>query len=240
MPLGSSRRSPGMSWSAGCPSTRSHAVPAVTAWRAAPVLSGRSNPHGAPARTLASSAPCTRPRSSTSASGSTTTNRTDRALQRHSVRRTGKNQRRSVISIASAWTYGHRMDLTTSTPVVTGAARGLGRHLVDALLERGAPKVYALARDTSRVRQDPRIVPVAFDLLDADEHLGGRASRRRRHAADQQRLDGGVRRPARRRRPTPSAARWPSTTTAPTQRSAPSCRCSRPTAAGTSSTCSRC
>jgi NAD(P)-dependent dehydrogenase (short-subunit alcohol dehydrogenase family) len=60
------------------------------------------------------------------------------------------------------------MDISTSTPAVTGAARGLGRHLVDQLLERGAPKVYALARDTGRVRQDPRIVPVAFDLLDAD------------------------------------------------------------------------
>ena len=59
------------------------------------------------------------------------------------------------------------MDFSTSTPAVTGAARGLGRHLVDQLLERGAPKVYALARDPSRVRQDPRIVPVAFDLLDA-------------------------------------------------------------------------
>jgi NAD(P)-dependent dehydrogenase (short-subunit alcohol dehydrogenase family) len=58
------------------------------------------------------------------------------------------------------------MNLSTSTPVVTGAARGLGRHLVDELLERGAPKVYALARDTSRIRQDPRIVPVVFDLLD--------------------------------------------------------------------------
>jgi NAD(P)-dependent dehydrogenase (short-subunit alcohol dehydrogenase family) len=58
------------------------------------------------------------------------------------------------------------MNLSTSTPVVTGAARGLGRHLVDELLERGAPKVYAFARDTSQIRQDPRIVPVAFDLLD--------------------------------------------------------------------------
>ena len=58
------------------------------------------------------------------------------------------------------------MNLSTSTPVVTGAARGLGRHIVDELLERGAPKVYALSRDTSRIRQDPRIVPVAFDLLD--------------------------------------------------------------------------
>lgn len=59
------------------------------------------------------------------------------------------------------------MDLTTTVPVVTGASRGLGRHLVDALLERGSSEVYALARDTSKVRVDPRIVPVRFDLTDA-------------------------------------------------------------------------
>jgi NAD(P)-dependent dehydrogenase (short-subunit alcohol dehydrogenase family) len=59
------------------------------------------------------------------------------------------------------------MDISTSIPVVTGASRGLGRHLVDALLERGAPKVCALARDTNKVRRDPRVVPVAFDLTDA-------------------------------------------------------------------------
>jgi NAD(P)-dependent dehydrogenase (short-subunit alcohol dehydrogenase family) len=82
------------------------------------------------------------------------------------VRRTDKNPRGSVILIAPRRTYGHGMDISTSTPAVTGAARGLGRHLVDQLLDRGAPKVYALARDTSRVRRDPRIVPVAFDLLD--------------------------------------------------------------------------
>jgi len=58
------------------------------------------------------------------------------------------------------------MDISTSTSVVTGAGRGLGRHLVDALLERGAPKIYALARDTTRVRQDPRLVPLGFDLTD--------------------------------------------------------------------------
>ena len=51
-----------------------------------------------------------------------------------------------------------------SVPVVTGAARGLGAHLVDALLDRGAPKVYAFARDPGRVRRDPRVVAVAFDL----------------------------------------------------------------------------
>jgi NAD(P)-dependent dehydrogenase (short-subunit alcohol dehydrogenase family) len=58
------------------------------------------------------------------------------------------------------------MNLSTSVPVVTGAGRGLGRHLVDALLDRGAPKVYALARDASTPRNDPRVVPVRFDLRD--------------------------------------------------------------------------
>jgi NAD(P)-dependent dehydrogenase (short-subunit alcohol dehydrogenase family) len=58
------------------------------------------------------------------------------------------------------------MDISASIPVVTGAARGLGRHLVDGLLERGAEKVYALARDTTAVSRDPRVVAVAFDLTD--------------------------------------------------------------------------
>jgi NAD(P)-dependent dehydrogenase (short-subunit alcohol dehydrogenase family) len=56
------------------------------------------------------------------------------------------------------------MDISASVPVVTGASRGLGRHLVDALLDMGVPKVYALARDTATVRRDPRITAVAFDL----------------------------------------------------------------------------
>jgi NAD(P)-dependent dehydrogenase (short-subunit alcohol dehydrogenase family) len=59
------------------------------------------------------------------------------------------------------------MDISASVPAVTGASRGLGRSLVDALLEHDVPKVYALARDPSAVRQDLRVVPVAFDLLDA-------------------------------------------------------------------------
>jgi NAD(P)-dependent dehydrogenase (short-subunit alcohol dehydrogenase family) len=58
------------------------------------------------------------------------------------------------------------MDISTTIPAVTGASRGLGRQLVDALLAHGARKVYALARDTSAVRHDPRIVPIAFDLTD--------------------------------------------------------------------------
>ncbi len=59
------------------------------------------------------------------------------------------------------------MNISASIPVVTGANRGLGRALVDGLLARGARTVYALARDPSALRHDPRVVPVAFDLLDA-------------------------------------------------------------------------
>src|SRR5262245_40549095 len=83
-----------------------------------------------------------------------------------------------VIELLPEATYGptarhaierkHPMDLSESVPAVTGAARGLGRHLVDELLNRGAPKVYALARDPAELREDPRVIPVAFDLLDAD------------------------------------------------------------------------
>jgi NAD(P)-dependent dehydrogenase (short-subunit alcohol dehydrogenase family) len=60
------------------------------------------------------------------------------------------------------------MYVSASTPVVTGANRGLGRNLIDALLDAGVDKVYALARDTSQIREDARVVPVAFDLLDPD------------------------------------------------------------------------
>jgi len=58
------------------------------------------------------------------------------------------------------------MDVFSSIPVVTGANRGLGRALVDALLERGVDRRYALARDPRAVREDPRVIAVGFDLLD--------------------------------------------------------------------------
>jgi NAD(P)-dependent dehydrogenase (short-subunit alcohol dehydrogenase family) len=58
------------------------------------------------------------------------------------------------------------MDFTSTTALVTGANRGLGRALVDALLDRGATQIYAAARDPRAVRVDDRIVPVALDLTD--------------------------------------------------------------------------
>jgi NAD(P)-dependent dehydrogenase (short-subunit alcohol dehydrogenase family) len=58
------------------------------------------------------------------------------------------------------------MDFTSTTALVTGANRGLGRALVDSLLARGAARVYATARTPDSLRTDDRIVPLALDLTD--------------------------------------------------------------------------
>src|SRR4051794_37550482 len=55
------------------------------------------------------------------------------------------------------------MQIEGQTVVVTGANRGLGRSLV-ALLERGAAKAYAPARNGSPVPADPRVVRLGLDL----------------------------------------------------------------------------
>lgn len=57
--------------------------------------------------------------------------------------------------------------------LVTGSNRGVGRSLVEALLDRGASRVYAGARDLSSlspvVAMDPeRVIPVHVDLLDRE------------------------------------------------------------------------
>jgi NAD(P)-dependent dehydrogenase (short-subunit alcohol dehydrogenase family) len=57
------------------------------------------------------------------------------------------------------------MDLHNSIALVTGANRGLGRHFAAQLLERGAQKVYAAARDP-RAIDLPGVVPVALDITD--------------------------------------------------------------------------
>jgi NAD(P)-dependent dehydrogenase (short-subunit alcohol dehydrogenase family) len=56
------------------------------------------------------------------------------------------------------------MKIKGSVALVTGSNRGLGKALVSALLEAGAVKVYAAARDASKVdSSDPRVVPLALD-----------------------------------------------------------------------------
>src|SRR5215211_7525490 len=57
------------------------------------------------------------------------------------------------------------MNIDGSVALVTGANRGLGAAYVDALLDRGAAKVYAAVRDVTSVT-DSRVIPVRLDVTD--------------------------------------------------------------------------
>src|SRR6266849_10981011 len=55
--------------------------------------------------------------------------------------------------------------------LVTGANRGIGRALTEALLARGVKKVYATARNPEALRalSDERVVSLRLDVTDADQ-----------------------------------------------------------------------
>jgi NAD(P)-dependent dehydrogenase (short-subunit alcohol dehydrogenase family) len=57
------------------------------------------------------------------------------------------------------------MDIAGSTALVTGGSRGLGAAFVRELLDRGAAKVYATARDIGTVTE-AGAVPVALEVTD--------------------------------------------------------------------------
>ncbi len=62
------------------------------------------------------------------------------------------------------------MHVAGSTALVTGANRGLGKAIVTALLEAGATKVYAAARDAGSVdASDPRVVPLQLDVTSPEQ-----------------------------------------------------------------------
>jgi NAD(P)-dependent dehydrogenase (short-subunit alcohol dehydrogenase family) len=59
------------------------------------------------------------------------------------------------------------MQIEGTVALVTGANRGIGKAFVQALLERGAAKVYAAVRDTSTIDDaDRRVRPVQLDVID--------------------------------------------------------------------------
>ncbi|HEY0536842.1 MAG TPA: SDR family oxidoreductase [Actinoallomurus sp.] len=57
------------------------------------------------------------------------------------------------------------MEIKNSVAFVTGANRGLGRHFAAQLLDRGAAKVYAAARNPATVDL-PGVAPVRLDVTD--------------------------------------------------------------------------
>ncbi len=57
------------------------------------------------------------------------------------------------------------MQINGSVALVTGGNRGLGERFVQALLERGASKVYAAARNPGTITT-PGVVPIALDVTD--------------------------------------------------------------------------
>ncbi len=59
------------------------------------------------------------------------------------------------------------MKIQNSVAVVTGANRGLGRLLAAQLLERGAAKVYAGARNPESIDL-PGVIPLQLDVTDPD------------------------------------------------------------------------
>ncbi len=64
------------------------------------------------------------------------------------------------------------MKIEGSIALVTGANRGIGKTFVEALLARGAAKVYAAARDVASLeglfpQAAGRVVPLALDVADA-------------------------------------------------------------------------
>jgi NAD(P)-dependent dehydrogenase (short-subunit alcohol dehydrogenase family) len=65
----------------------------------------------------------------------------------------------------------HALKIKGAVALVTGANRGIGRALTEALLDRGVKKVFATARNPEALRapRDDRLVLLRLDVTDADQ-----------------------------------------------------------------------
>src|SRR3954470_21612264 len=61
------------------------------------------------------------------------------------------------------------MKIEGSIAFVTGANRGLGKAIVTALLEAGAAKVYAAARDVKKLEAHARVVPITLETTNPQQ-----------------------------------------------------------------------
>lgn len=62
------------------------------------------------------------------------------------------------------------MQLQNRTVFVTGANRGIGKAIVEALLKQPVAKIYAAARDVKALNfNDPRVIPVALDITKREQ-----------------------------------------------------------------------
>lgn len=60
------------------------------------------------------------------------------------------------------------MNFLNTTVFITGANRGIGKALVEALLEKGCRKIYAAARDIHSIQfKDPRVILCRLDITDS-------------------------------------------------------------------------
>lgn len=61
------------------------------------------------------------------------------------------------------------MEVAGQVALISGANRGIGRQFLLEMLDRGFSKIYACVRRPEEFDlNDPRVLPIRLDLLDAD------------------------------------------------------------------------
>src|SRR5689334_1005438 len=89
-----------------------------------------------------------------------------------------------MVLVSSILVMESTMQIKDSVALVTGANRGIGRAFVDALLERGASRIYAAARDLASLDAVVRLDPKRIRALKLDVTSDGDARAAAERAKD--------------------------------------------------------